>query len=75
MDNQILKAIQEMRKEVSDGFETVNKRLDGIEESLRRIEENEPRDIKAHLKQLQNVENKTELLNKRMFEVESRLNN
>jgi len=36
--NEILKAIQELRAEINIGFKSVNKRLDGIENELRKID-------------------------------------
>ncbi|MCY8932669.1 hypothetical protein MOE21_08330 [Bacillus atrophaeus] len=60
--------MNEFREETKKEFNQINVKLD-------RLEENQPKDIKAHLKQLQNVDNKTELLNKRLFDVESRLKN
>ncbi|MGG7222922.1 hypothetical protein ACQXR1_22035 [Bacillus sp. ATD] len=60
--------MNEFREETKKEFNQINVKLD-------RLEENQPQDITAHLKQLQNVDNKTELLNKRLFDVESRLKN
>ncbi|MCY7542525.1 hypothetical protein P9173_09190 [Bacillus safensis] len=70
MDDQVLKVIEELDKEVTEGLKAVFKRLDNIENFLTHFEENEPQ-----LKQIQLLENKVELLNKRLLEVESRLNN
>ncbi|WP_406590002.1 hypothetical protein [Bacillus atrophaeus] len=60
--------MNEFREETKKEFNQINVKLD-------RLEENQPEDITAHLKHIQNVDNKTELLNKRLFEVESRLKN
>ncbi|MGQ5602555.1 hypothetical protein ACS4RT_06015 [Bacillus amyloliquefaciens] len=60
--------MNEFREETKKEFNQINVKLD-------RLEENQPKDITAHLKHIQNVDNKTELLNKRLFDVESRLKN
>ncbi|WIY67506.1 hypothetical protein QM004_10365 [Bacillus subtilis] len=60
--------MNEFREETKKEFNQINVKLD-------RLEENQPQDITAHLKHIQNVDNKTELLNKRLFDVESRLKN
>ncbi|MCY8988105.1 hypothetical protein [Bacillus atrophaeus] len=60
--------LESFREETKKEFNQINVKLD-------RLEENQPEDITAHLKHIQNVDNKTELLNKRLFEVESRLKN
>lgn len=60
--------MNEFREDTKKEFNQINVKLD-------RLEENQPKDITAHLKQIQNVDNKTELLNKRLFDVESRLKN
>lgn len=60
--------MNEFREDTKKEFNQINVKLD-------RLEENQPKDITAHLKQIQNVDNKTALLNKRLFDVESRLKN
>ncbi|MGE6627767.1 hypothetical protein [Bacillus pumilus] len=82
MENKILQAIHELsnelktiKSEIVDFREDTNKEFNQINVKLDRLEENQPKDITAHLKQIQNVDNKTVLLNKRLFEVESRLKN
>ncbi|MCP9283663.1 hypothetical protein [Bacillus safensis] len=70
MDDQFLKVIEELDKEVTEGLKAVIKRLDNIENFLTHFDENEPQ-----LKQIQLLENKVDLLNQRLLEVESRLNN
>lgn len=79
MENKILRAIHELsnelktiKSEIVDFREDANKEFNQINVKLDRLEENQPKDITAHLKQIQNVDT----LNKRLFEVESRcLNN
>ncbi|KQU12172.1 hypothetical protein ASG46_06425 [Bacillus sp. Leaf49] len=82
MEDKILQAIHELsnelktiKSEIVDFREDTNKEFNQINVKLDRLEENQPKDITAHLKQIQNVDNKTVLLNKRLFEVESRLKN
>lgn len=82
MENKILQAIHELsnelktiKSEIVDFREDTKKEFNQINVKLDRLEENQPKDITAHLKQIQNVDNKTVLLNKRLFEVESRLKN
>ncbi|UXO88740.1 hypothetical protein [Bacillus safensis] len=82
MENKILQAIHELsnelksiKSEIVDFREDTNREFNQINVKLDRLEENQPKDITAHLKQIQNVDNKTDLLNKRLFEVESRLKN
>ncbi|WP_333980608.1 hypothetical protein [Bacillus pumilus] len=82
MENKILQAIHELsnelktiKSEIVDFREDTNREFNQINVKLDRLEENQPKDITAHLKQIQNVDNKTVLLNKRLFEVESRLKN
>ncbi|MEK4790510.1 hypothetical protein [Bacillus sp. FSL K6-2971] len=82
MESKILQAIHELsnelktiKSEIVDFREDTNKEFNQINVKLDRLEENQPKDITAHLKQIQNVDNKTVLLNKRLFEVESRLKN
>ncbi|MBU8573785.1 hypothetical protein [Bacillus pumilus] len=75
MDNQILKVIEELDNEVKERLNAVIKRLDNIENFSTHYEENEPKDSDPQLKQIQLLENKVDLLNKRLLEVESRLNN
>lgn len=82
MENKILQAIHELsnelktiKSEIVDFREDTNREFNQINVKLDRLEENQPKDITAHLKQIQNVDNKTALLNKRLFEVESRLKN
>ncbi|MBG9915124.1 hypothetical protein ABD67_09410 [Bacillus sonorensis] len=50
MDNQVLQAIYEMQKEMKEGFKSVNERLDTIDKTLTRIEENEPEEVISMLK-------------------------
>ncbi|WP_144534026.1 hypothetical protein [Bacillus pumilus] len=69
MDDQVLKVIEELDKEVTEGLKSVIKRLDNIENFLTYFEENQPQ-----VKQIQLLENKVDLLNKRLLEVESHLN-
>ncbi|XAP43711.1 hypothetical protein AAVD42_20520 [Bacillus pumilus] len=64
-----------IKSEIVDFREDTKKEFNQINVKLDRLEENQPKDITAHLKQIQNVDNKTVLLNKRLFEVESRLKN
>lgn len=40
MDNQVLQAIHEMQKEMREGFKSINERLDMIDKTLTRIDEN-----------------------------------
>ncbi|MGM5004242.1 hypothetical protein ACS3S2_04545 [Bacillus licheniformis] len=47
MDNQVLQAIYEMQKEMKEDFKSVNERLDTINKTLTRIEENDPE--KSHI--------------------------
>ncbi|UYO34971.1 hypothetical protein NF868_13005 [Bacillus zhangzhouensis] len=86
MENNMLQAILDEIKKIDkkvDGLasdlksfkEDTKKEFNQINVKLDRLEENQPKDITAHLKQIQNVDNKTELLNKRLFDVESRLKN
>ncbi|MFE0219217.1 MULTISPECIES: hypothetical protein [Bacillus amyloliquefaciens group] len=82
MEDKILQAIYELSREVksikselNDFREETKKEFNQINVKLDRLEENQPKDITAHLKHIQNVDNKTELLNKRLFDVESRLKN
>ncbi|MGN7324788.1 hypothetical protein ACTHPT_14060 [Bacillus altitudinis] len=82
MEEKILQAIHELSRDLKrvenkiDEFqETAQKEFNQLNVKLDRLEENQPKDITAHLKQIQNVDNKTVLLNKRLFEVESRLKN
>ncbi|WP_024428179.1 hypothetical protein [Bacillus safensis] len=82
MENKMLQAIHELsnelktiKSEIVDFREDTKKEFNQINVKLDRLEENQPKDITAHLKQIQNVDNKTVLLNKRLFEVESRLKN
>ncbi|MGQ8946266.1 hypothetical protein [Bacillus altitudinis] len=82
MEDKILQAIHELstelktiKSEIVDFREDTKKEFNQINVKLDRLEENQPKDITAHLKQIQNVDNKTELLNKRLFDVESRLKN
>ncbi|AEB63141.1 hypothetical protein OQ471_04100 [Bacillus sp. KeR2] len=60
--------MNEFREETKKEFNQINVKLD-------RLEENQPKDITAHLTQLQNVDKKTDVLNKRVFELEARINN
>lgn len=62
------KEMHEFREETKKEFNQINVKLD-------RLEENQPKDITAHLTQLQNVDKKTDVLNKRVFELEARINN
>lgn len=79
MEDKILQAIHELsnelktiKSEIVDFREDTTKEFNQINVKLDRLEENQPKDITAHLKQIQNVDT----LNKRLFEVESRcLNN
>lgn len=82
MENKVLRAIHELsnelktiKSEIVDFREDTKKEFNQINVKLDRLEENPPKDITAYLKQIQNVDNKTVLLNKRLFEVESRLKN
>ncbi|MED3629234.1 hypothetical protein ACTOTM_09020 [Bacillus subtilis] len=67
--------LKSFKKEMSEFREETKKEFNQINVKLDRLEENQPKDITAHLKHIQNVDNKTELLNKRLFDVESRLKN
>ncbi len=67
--------LKTIKSEIVDFREDTKKEFNQINVKLDRLEENQPKDITAHLKQIQNVDNKTVLLNKRLFEVESRLKN
>lgn len=40
MANQVLQAIHEMQKEMREGFKSINERLDMIDKTLTRIDEN-----------------------------------
>ncbi|KDE21599.1 hypothetical protein EF83_23035 [Bacillus subtilis] len=67
--------LKSFKKEMSEFREETKKEFNQINVKLDRLEENQPQDITAHLKQLQNVDKKTDVLNKRVFELEARLNN
>lgn len=67
--------MHEFKEEMNEFREDTKKEFNQINVKLDRLEENQPKDITAHLKHIQNVDNKTELLNKRLFDVESRLKN
>ncbi|MBT9284729.1 MULTISPECIES: hypothetical protein [Bacillus] len=69
------KEMHEFKEEMNEFREDTKKEFNQINVKLDRLEENQPKDITAHLKHIQNVDNKTELLNKRLFDVESRLKN
>ncbi|MDU0072030.1 MULTISPECIES: hypothetical protein [Bacillus] len=83
MDNQVLQAIYEMQKEMREGFKSVNERLDTIDKTLARIEENEPEEIMSMLKLInKNIESdhryndkKFSELERRIHALEERLNN
>lgn len=67
--------LKSFKGDMNDFREETKKEFNQINVKLDRLEENQPKDITAHLKHIQNVDNKTELLNKRLFDVESRLKN
>lgn len=69
------KKVDGLASDLKSFKEDTKKEFNQINVKLDRLEENQPKDITAHLKQIQNVDNKTELLNKRLFDVESRLKN
>lgn len=69
------KEMHEFKEEMNEFREDTKKEFNQINVKLDRLEENQPQDITAHLKQLQNVDKKTDVLNKRVFELEARLNN
>lgn len=50
LDNQVLQAIYEMQKEMKEDFKSVNERLDTINKTLTRIEENDPEKVISMLK-------------------------
>lgn len=83
MDNQVLQAIYEMQKEMKEGFKSVNERLDTIDKTLTRIEENEPEEVISMLKLInKNIERdhryndkKFSELERRIHDLEERLNN
>ncbi|ARB37567.1 hypothetical protein FC605_11765 [Bacillus subtilis] len=86
MENNMLPAILDEIKKIDNKIDGVSSELKSFREEtkkefnqinvkLDRLEENQPQDITAHLKQLQNVDKKTDVLNKRVFELEARLNN
>ena len=83
MDNQVLQAIYEMQKEMKEGFKSVNERLDTIDKTLTRIEENEPEEVISMIKLInKNIERdhryndkKFSELERRIHELEERLNN
>ncbi|MCY8115401.1 hypothetical protein MOC26_01765 [Bacillus spizizenii] len=86
MENNMLQAILDEIKKIDKKIDGVSSELNSFREEtkkefnqinvkLDRLEENQPQDITAHLKQLQNVDKKTDVLNKRVFELEARLNN
>ncbi|MER3123510.1 hypothetical protein ABQG71_20330 [Bacillus altitudinis] len=67
--------LKSFKNDMNEFIEDTKKEFNQINVKLDRLEENQPKDITAHLKQIQNLDNKTELLNKRLFDVESRLKN
>lgn len=86
MENNMLQAILDEIKKIDNKIDGVSSELKSFREEtkkefnqinvkLDRLAENQPQDITAHLKQLQNVDKKTDVLNKRVFELEARLNN
>ncbi|TWN05835.1 hypothetical protein CHCC14596_0403 [Bacillus licheniformis] len=50
LDNQVLQAIYEMQKEMKEDFKSVNERLDTINKTLTRIEENDSEKVISMLK-------------------------
>ena len=67
--------LKSFKKEMNEFREETKKEFNQINVKLDRLEENQPKDITAHLTQLQNVDKKTDVLNKRVFELEARINN
>ncbi|MDY7903520.1 MULTISPECIES: hypothetical protein [Bacillus] len=67
--------LKSFKKEMNEFREETKKEFNQINVKLDRLEENQPKDITAHLTQLQNVDKKTNVLNKRVFELEARINN
>ncbi|MGF0223144.1 hypothetical protein P5495_001655 [Bacillus velezensis] len=67
--------LKSFKKEMNEFREDTKKEFNQINVKLDRLEENQPKDITAHLTQLQNVDKKTDVLNKRVFELEARINN
>ena len=67
--------LKSFKKEMHEFSEETKKEFNQINVKLDRLEENQPKDITAHLTQLQNVDKKTDVLNKRVFELEARINN
>ena len=67
--------LKSFKKEMNEFREETKKEFNQINVKLDRLEENQPKNITAHLTQLQNVDKKTDVLNKRVFELEARINN
>jgi uncharacterized protein (DUF885 family) len=75
MNDDILKEILSEMKNIKLGMNEVNKRLEGIEQKIDRIEENTPADIMALLRnideKMEDRDSAVQALNKRVFKTES----